>query len=116
MHKRGLDPNGRPAQIVAVIHVRLSNTGPRLGSDVAQLYLADPASTGEPLRQLRGFARVQLAAHHRAAVTLSLTARDVSYWNSSRSRWAIAPGRYGVYVGDSSALSDLTMRGSLTLK
>lgn len=113
---RHLDPNGRPDQIVAVIHARLVNRGPRLGSDVAQLYLADPASTGEPLRQLRGFARLQLAPHHGATVTMRLTARDLAYWRPTSNRWVIAPGRYGLYVGDSSALSDLPLRGSLTLK
>jgi beta-glucosidase len=113
---RRLNPNGRPDQIVAVIHARLANRGRRLGSDVAQLYLADPPSTGEPLRQLRGFARLQLEPHHATTITMRLTARDLAYWRPTSNRWVIAPGRYGVYVGDSSALSDLPLRGSLTLK
>jgi beta-glucosidase len=113
---RGLDPNARPGQPAAVIRARVANRGPRLGSEVAQLYLADPASTGEPLRQLRGFARVQLAPHHGTTVTLRLTARDLAYWNTRSGRWKIAPGTYGVYVGDSSSLSDLPLRGSLTFK
>jgi beta-glucosidase len=113
---RELDPNGRPGEIVAVIHARLANTGTRPGSDVVQLYLADPRSTGEPPRQLRGFARLTLAPHHRTSVTLRLTSRDLAYWQARSGRWKLAPGRYGVYVGDSSALSDLPLRGSLTLK
>jgi beta-glucosidase len=112
----GLDPNRRPGQVVAVIHAQLANTGPRLGSDVAQLYMADPASTGEPPRQLRGFSPIQLAPHHRASVTFQLTARDLAYWSSRSGRWVIAPGGYGAYVGDSSSLSDLPLRGSLTLR
>jgi beta-glucosidase len=112
----GLDPNSRPGQVVAVVHAQLANTGSRLGSDVAQLYLADPASTGEPPRQLRGFARAQLAAHHRTSVTLVLTARDLAYWSARAMRWVVAPGRYGVFVGDSSALADLPLRGSLTMR
>jgi beta-glucosidase len=112
---RGLDPNGRPNQIVAYIHARISNTGPRAGADVAQLYLGDPASTGEPLRQLRGFTRVQLLAHHRASITLPLSARDLAYWNTYSGRWLIARGRYGIYVGDSSALAGLPLRGVLAL-
>jgi beta-glucosidase len=116
MRTRGLDPNRRPDQVVAVIRARLANTGPRSGSDVAQLYLADPPGIGEPLRQLRGFARLTLAPNHRAAIALPLTARDLAYWSPRSGRWKIAPGGYGVYVGDSSALSDLPLRGSLTLK
>jgi beta-glucosidase len=113
---RALDPNARPNQTVAVVHALLTNTGPRPGSDVAQLYLADPSSTGEPLRQLRGFARLTLAPRHRTSVTLRLTARDLAYWSPRSGRWRIAPGSYGVFLGDSSALTDLPLRGSLTLK
>ncbi len=36
----------------------VTNTGHRSGTDVAQLYVTDPASAGEPPRQLKGFARV----------------------------------------------------------
>jgi beta-glucosidase len=78
--------------------------------------LADPSSTGEPLRQLRGFARLTLAPRHRTSVTLRLTARDLAYWSPRSGRWRIAPGSYGVFLGDSSALTDLPLRGSLTLK
>jgi beta-glucosidase len=113
---RGLDPNSRPGQVVAVIRAGLANTGPRSGSDVAQLYLADPPSTGEPPRQLRGFVRVTLAPRQRTSVTLRLTARDLAYWSAGSGRWKIAPGIYGVYLGDSSALSDLQLRSSLTLR
>jgi beta-glucosidase len=113
--RHGLDPNGRPGQIVALVHARLTNTGGRVGADVAQLYLAYPASAGEPPRQLRGFVRVQLGGHHRSLVTFPLTARDLAHWNSARNRWATASGRYRVYVGDSSALSDLPLRGSIML-
>jgi beta-glucosidase len=113
---RGLDPNARPGQIVAVIHAVLANAGPRPGSDVAQLYLADPTSTGEPPRQLRGFARLTLASRHRTSVTMRLTARELAYWGARSGRWKLAPGSYGVYLGDSSALTDLPLRASLTLK
>ena len=112
---RQLDPNGRPGQVAAFIHARLANTGPRSGADVAQLYIGDPASTGEPLRQLRGFTRVQLAPHHHTSVTLALTARDVAYWNPYSNKWVVASGRYGVYVGDSSGLAGLPLRGFLRL-
>jgi beta-glucosidase len=82
---------------------------------VAQLYLGDPASAGEPLRQLRGFTRVQLSPHHHTSVTLPLTARDVAYWNPYSNRWVVASGRYGVYLGDSSGLAGLPLRGFLRL-
>ncbi len=41
----------------------VTNTGTRAGDDVAQLYINDPvASISQPVRRLRGFQRVTLAA------------------------------------------------------
>lgn len=110
---RGLNPNRRPNQTVAVVRARVTNTGGRVGAEVAQLYLGDPASAGEPERQLRGFTRATLLPHHSAWVTLPLSARDLAYWSQYSGRWMIAPGQYRVYLGDSSALSGLPLRGAL---
>ncbi len=49
-----------PSQLAgrgALVHVtaRVTNTGPVTGAEVAQLYLGDPATAGEPPRQLKGF-------------------------------------------------------------
>ena len=82
------------------VTVTVRNTGRRKGSDVVQLYVGDPASDGEPPRQLEGFRRITLKPAHRARVTFELTPRNLSYWNG---RWVASRGRYQVYVGDSSA-------------
>jgi beta-glucosidase len=110
-----IDPNRRPDQVVAVVQAHVKNTGDRRGAEVAQLYLGDPRFTGEPVRQLRGFARVELAPKHSATVTFALTARDLAYWRTAANHWAVAHGRYRVYVGDSSALLDLPLRSTLTV-
>src|ERR1700748_275105 len=44
---------GRPALATATFTV--ADTGPRLGAEVAQLYIADPRNAGEPPKQLKGF-------------------------------------------------------------
>src|SRR5215472_9473110 len=107
----GLDPNHAPNQTVADVTAQVTNTGSRAGSDVAQLYLGDPAPAGEPPRQLRGFDRIELAPGQSQEVTLPLTAQDLAYWNGA-SHWTVAPGSYQVYVGDSSALASLPLTGS----
>jgi beta-glucosidase len=109
------DPNNHPNQIVAVVRAQVTNTGKRPGAEVAQLYLADPRATGEPVRQLRGFARAQLAPRQSTTVTFPLTARDLAYWRTPANSWAIARGIYHVYVGDSSALVDLPLHGAFSL-
>ena len=54
-------PDGGQGSTELTVTATVKNTGTRAGADVAQLYLGDPASTGEPARQLEGFQRVMLA-------------------------------------------------------
>jgi beta-glucosidase len=93
----------------------VTNTGHRSGSEVAQLYLSDPSSTGEPPRQLAGFQRVSLAPGQSARVSFAVTPQDESWWSDSANGWTQTAGSYRVYVGDSSALSGLPLQGSFTM-
>jgi hypothetical protein len=44
-------------------------------------------------------------------VSFTLDAHDLSYWNDAANGWVVPPGGFRVYVGDSSALSGLPLRG-----
>lgn len=112
---RDVNPNRAPDRVVADVLARVTNTGSRAGTEVAQLYLGDPASAQEPPRQLKGFDRVTLAPHQSKTVTIPLTARDLAYWNSAHNGWAVAPGAYRVWVGDSSALAGLPLTGGFSI-
>jgi beta-glucosidase len=107
-------PGQGPA--LATVRATVTNTGPVAGSEVAQLYVGDPAAAGQPPRQLEGFQRVTLAPGRSATVTFRLDARSLAYWDTRAGGWVVAPGRYQVYVGDSSARSDLPLRGSLRVR
>jgi beta-glucosidase len=93
----------------------VTNTGARAGSDVAQLYLKDPAAAGEPSRELAGFDRVTLQPGQSEPVTFTITPREEEWWNDSAAGWSQSPGTYGVFVGDSSAAADLPLTGSYQL-
>ena len=80
----------------------VTNTGRRAGAEVAQLYLTDPASTGEPGRQLKGFEKVFLYPGQTKTVHLTLRPQDGAYWNTAHQRWTLQSGTYTVQVGDSS--------------
>ncbi|MGD0240887.1 MAG: glycoside hydrolase family 3 C-terminal domain-containing protein [Streptosporangiaceae bacterium] len=86
-----------------VISADVTNTGSRAGADVAQLYVGDPASTGEPAEQLKGFQRVTLRSGQRRAVSFTVSRNAFAWWNQETSRWTVTPGRYALMVGDSSA-------------
>jgi beta-glucosidase len=97
------------------VSATVTNTGHRAGSDVAQLYVGDPAATGEPPRALAGFDKVTLAPGQSRRVSLTLTPQQLSWWNDSANGWTETPGRYRVYVGDSSAPANLPLRGQFTV-
>jgi len=92
----------------ATVTATVTNTGTRSGADVAQLYVTDPAASGQPPLQLEGFQRVNLAAGASTTVTFPLTQQSLQYWNASSNAWATSTGSYTVSVGDSSASLPLT--------
>jgi len=93
----------------------ITNTGSREGADIAQLYLGDPASTGEPPRQLRGFDRVDLQPGQSTDVHFSLTPGDFATWDSAAAEWSVAGGSYTVWVGDGSATGDLPLESAVAV-
>jgi beta-glucosidase len=97
------------------VSATVTNTGKVAGSEVAQLYLSDPAASGEPPRQLVGYQRVSLAPGASARVSFRVTPQHESWWSDSANGWTQTAGQYKVYVGDSSALANLPLRGSFTM-
>jgi hypothetical protein len=79
---------------------------------VAQLYLGDPATAGEPPRQLKGFRKVTLQPGRSTTVRFKLSGHDLSYWDDTANGWVVPDGQFEVYVGDSSGLADLPLQSS----
>jgi beta-glucosidase len=100
---------GRLARVSATI----TNSGTARGSDVVQLYVGDPSVAGEPPRQLEGFKRVTLQPGKSQTVMFSVTGHELSYFNTTANGWTLPNGQFQIYVGDSSALTSLPLRGKL---
>ncbi|KAI9731220.1 MAG: hypothetical protein M1834_005413 [Cirrosporium novae-zelandiae] len=98
---------------IATVSTTISNTGSLDGAEVAQLYIQYPASADEPVRQLRGFAKVQIAAGSTGTATFELRRRDLSIWDVAAQNWAIVTGTYELSVGSSSR--DLKATTTLTV-
>ena len=99
----------------AAVSATVTNTGRVAGSEVAQLYLGDPAPPGSRPGSSRGSHRVSLRPGQSAAVHFWLTRHDLSYWDSAANGWVLPGGQLPVYVGDSSALAGLPLRAGFTV-
>jgi beta-glucosidase len=97
----------------------LTNTGTVTGAEVAQVYLALPASTNEPPKRLVGWQKVSLTPGQQQSVTVEVDENDSShplaYWDTNSSSWLTAPGTYTVYLGNSSAQSSLQVAGTFQI-
>ena len=81
----------------------VQNTGTRAGAEVAQVYVGDPsASVSRPVKELKGFSRVLLNPGETRHVVVQLDRRSLAYWDVKRHDWKVDPGKFVVYVGDSS--------------
>ena len=97
----------------STVHVTVTNTGSRAGTEVAQLYVGDPASTGEPVHQLRGYQRVTLNPGQAQTLTFTVSTHDLAYWNTGSNNWTTAAGNYQILLGDSSR--NLPLTGTLNV-
>jgi beta-glucosidase len=95
------------------ITMTLTNTGSRAGAEVVQLYINDPVATiPQPVKVLKGFKRVSLAAKETKRVTFSLSANQLAFYNRAMS-FALEPGKINLMLGSSSA--DIRLQGELTV-
>jgi beta-glucosidase len=80
------------------VEADVKNSSGRAGDEVAEVYLNFPAVAGAPLRALRGFQRVPVAAGATQHVRIQLTPRDLSLVNETGDR-VIAEGAYRLSIG-----------------
>jgi len=92
------------------LRATITNTGPRLGAEVVQLYINDPvASTARPARELKGFQRVALAPGASQVVSFKITAAELEFYGA-RCRREVEPGEFRLGLGfDSAAPLPLTL-------
>ncbi|HEY2896805.1 MAG TPA: glycoside hydrolase family 3 N-terminal domain-containing protein [Gemmatimonadaceae bacterium] len=85
------------------VSVSVSNVGTRDADEVVQLYLRDDvASVARPVKQLVRFQRVHLRAGTTQAVSFTLGARDLSFYDLQMRR-VVEPGSFTLFAGTSSA-------------
>jgi len=108
-----LPPSQRSGQALAV-RVDIKNVGARAGAEVAQLYVADEQCREPcPLRELKGFVRVELQPGETRTIDIDLDTRGFAHYDAYSDTWQTTPGKYVVSVGSSSR--DLRLSGGMEL-
>jgi beta-glucosidase len=92
----------------------LTNTGPREGSEIAEVYAMLPDAAGEPFKRLVGFTKLKLDAKEKRTVTVEIDPKYLSIFDEAKDGWTLVPGDYTILVGGSS--QDLPLKATVSLK
>jgi beta-glucosidase len=85
----------------------VTNTGARAGSEVVQMYIRDlVSSVTRPVKELKGFRRVDLEPGQTAAVRFEITPESLAFWDVNM-KYRVEPGDFEIMVGNSSRDADL---------
>jgi beta-glucosidase len=91
---------GEPLEVTVTVDVQ--NTGSREGTEVVQLYIRDPAASAtRPVKELKVFRRVHLAAGEAKTVRFVMGPGDLALWDADM-RYVVEPGQFEVFVGPNS--------------
>jgi beta-glucosidase len=97
-----LDRNQLKASDTMTVSVTITNTGKMDGVETAQLYLHQRVgSVGRPVKELKGFQRVELKAGESKRVTFTIGEKELTILRQDMT-WGTEPGVFDVYVGSNS--------------
>jgi len=92
----------------------VTNTGARAGADVAEVFVGDRhAPVPRPMKELKGFTKVNLNQGETKTVTVTLDRRAFSYYDVGKHDWTVAAGDFDLVVARSAA--DIELTGKVTL-
>lgn len=95
-----LDKQNITDQEILTVSVEVENTGDRTGKEVVQLYVAAPDSeVSRPVKELKGFEKIELQPGETKTVRFELDDRAFSYWNEEIHDWYTESGVYQIQIG-----------------
>ncbi len=82
--------------------VTVTNTGNVTGKEVVELYIRDLiGSTTHPVKELKGFQKVELKAGESRKITFSISVNDLKFYNSNL-KFVAEPGDFKIFIGGNS--------------
>ena len=89
--------------LAVTVTASVTNTGSVAGAEVVQVYVGDvEASVSRPVRELKGFAKVQLEPGETQQVSVELDDRAFAFWSTRFQQWVVESGDFTIAVGSSS--------------
>jgi beta-glucosidase len=102
----------RPSSTIAetvTVSVTVTNTADRDGDEVVQLYIHQRYGTASrPVRELKGFRRIHLAAGASRTVEFPIGPDERRYWNAATRGWVTDASTFDVWIGGDSAAERTT--------
>ena len=102
LSKKSMKANGK-----VTITVPVTNTGNRAGTEVVQVYVKALDYPEAPIKSLKGFQRVDLAAGETGKAVITLDGEAFEYYDPSIDELSTRSGRYKILYGSSSLDKDL---------
>ncbi|MOA29422.1 Periplasmic beta-glucosidase precursor [compost metagenome] len=82
--------------------VTVTNSGKRDGAEVVQLYIRDlVGSVSRPVKELKGFEKIQLKAGESKTVNFKITPELLKFYNSDLAH-VFEPGEFDLMIGGNS--------------
>jgi len=92
----------------------VKNSGPRAGTEIAEVYTSFPESAGEPPKRLIGWTRVALGPGESQKVSIPVSRDRLTTYDEATDSWKLVPGAYTVMAGGSS--EDLPLHQQVSLR
>lgn len=98
----------------ATVEFEITNTGKRVGAEVAQIYVQDlKSSVARPVKELKGFQKVSLQPGETKRVSVALDRSAFAYFDEQQGAWVAEAGEFKVLVGASGR--DVRLTGGFSL-
>ena len=113
--KVSADKKQMTADETITFSINVKNTGLLKGAEVVQLYISDKESSlPRPVKELKGFDKIQLEPGEEKTVTFTIDKSALSFFDADKHEWMVESGDFEAIIGASS--TDIKSKVTFKLK
>jgi beta-glucosidase len=104
----------KTGEMTYIVSLDVKNTGKTAGQEVVQLYVSQKkCSVERPVKELKGFAKVDLMPGETKTIEIQLDARAFQFYHPEKKQWTAEAGEFEILIGASSR--DLRLKDTIKL-